>query len=127
VDAEAFVRELALMEEPELRAVAELVRHDALSAEGELAWWRATTEVGAMLRSARCGRRAAVVAHDAVLAVRSAAERCGMLTAERELITAVARAAAEAARALVADPRGAGVSQVLVTPFRPVVWELATV
>jgi hypothetical protein len=126
VDAEAFVQELADMGEPELRALARLVRHDALSAEGELAWWRATTEVGAVLRSTRCGRRAAVVAHEAARAVVVAGDRCGLGT-ERELITAVARAAADAARAMVADPEGAGVSQVLVAPFRAVVCEPMTV
>jgi hypothetical protein len=123
MDAEAFVEELAQMGEPELQAIGDLVRHDALSAEGELAWWRATTQVGVALRATRCRRRAAVIAHGAAQSVIEAGERCGLLCSERELVTAVARAAADAARAMVAEPEGGASSQVLVAPFRPVIWK----
>jgi UDP-3-O-acyl-N-acetylglucosamine deacetylase len=121
VDPERFVDELAHMSEHELRAVADLVRHDALSAEGELSWWRATSAVAASLKATRSGRHAATVAHHAVQSVMLAAERCGMLTEDRDQATAVARAAADAARAMVADPQCEGTTQVLVAPFRPVV------
>ena len=127
VDAERFVQELSHMGEHELRAVADLVRHDALSAEGELTWWRATSAVAASLKASRSGRQAATVAHHAVQAVMLAADRCGMLSADRDQATAVARAAADAARAMVADPTGIGTSQVLVAPFRPVVWQATAV
>ena len=125
MDAERFVHELAHMSEPELRAVADLVRHDALSAEGELSWWRATAEVAASLKASRSGRHAASVAHSAVQAVMLAADRCGMLDAERDRATAVARAAADAARAIVADPACVGTTEVLVAPFRPAIWQPA--
>ena len=125
MDADRFVHELAHMGEHELRAVADLVRHDALSAEGELSWWRATSAVAAALKATRNGRQAATVAHHAVQAVMLAADRCGMLTDDRDQATAVARAAADAARAMIADPTGVGTSQVLVAPFRPIVWQVA--
>jgi hypothetical protein len=125
VNAERFIEELVHMGESELRAVAELVRHDALSAEGELAWWRATTNVGMVLRAAGWRRQAALVGHGAAQAVMAAGERCGMLDADRDLVTAVARAAADAARAMVADPASNGSSRVLVAPFRPVLWQPA--
>jgi hypothetical protein len=125
VDVDRFVQELSEMGERDLRLVAELVRHDAMSAEGELCWWRATSQVATTLRARRTGRQAAAVAHAAVRAVMSAAERCGMDTDDREPAVAVARAAADAARALVADPEGHGSTDVLLAPFRPVVLQVA--
>jgi hypothetical protein len=125
MDAETFVEQLARMDEVELRAVAGLVSHNALSAEGELAWWRATTEVGTVLRAGGHRRRAAMVAHGATMAVLDAAGRCGLMATERELVTAVARAAADAARAMVADPEVGGNGRILVTPFRPLLCQPA--
>jgi hypothetical protein len=125
VDPDRFVQELSEMGEQDLRLVAELVRHDAMSAEGELCWWRATSQVATTLRTRRIGRHAASVAHAAVQAVMSAAERCGMEATDRDPAVAVARAAADAARALVADPEGDGATDVLLAPFRPVVLQVA--
>jgi hypothetical protein len=64
------------------------------------------------------------MAHAAVVAVQAAGTRCGFDEAEAQTVTAVARAAADAARALVAD-RDAVAASPLVAPFEPLISAVA--
>jgi hypothetical protein len=68
---------------------------------GELAWWHATVEVDRLVRLHHAGRRASLAASQAVAAV-TASARAGGLDLKDHRVVAVARAAADAARALTA-------------------------
>ena len=97
-----FIATLGSLSTDDLRHVADEVRRGSNTADGELAWWRATVRVSSALRRSHRSREAGLFAHRAVEAVQAAAVRGG-LAEEREVVTTVARAAAEVARALVAD------------------------
>jgi hypothetical protein len=96
-----FVRRMHDLHPAELRRVADRLVGQHASAEGELAWWRATVAVGAALRAGRRGRAGSVAAHRASAAVLAGAAAAGLTSADRD-VTAVARAAGEVARLLVA-------------------------
>ncbi len=92
------------------------------TAEGEVAWWRATISVDSVLRRHHLTRRAALAAHEASTVVLATARRAGMVDAERDTVTAVARAAADAARALVAEAKvglPTGEFEPLLGPWAP--------
>lgn len=78
------------------------LRHETLTAADEVAWWSATARVGRQLRSQ--GRRlaAATAAGIAAQAVKHAALRAGLALDDPDVIL-VARAASDAATAVVAD------------------------
>lgn len=124
METDVFIARLGEMGPDELRSVACALRDEVATVEGELSWWRATTSVAAALRASRRSREAARLAHAAVVAVQAAGTRCGLCDAESQTVTAVARAAADAARALVAD-RHAVAASPLVAPFEPVLTPVA--
>jgi hypothetical protein len=101
--ANELIARLNGMTADEIRSVACGVRDAAETAEGEVAWWRATVAVSSSLRRQRRSREAAVLAHDASAAVLAAADRAGVRETEHSTVTVVARAAAELARAVAAD------------------------
>ena len=68
----------------------------------ELGWWRSTIEVERRLHDSRLSRRGAAAASVARNAVLAAAGRDNAQGLDADMVAAVARAAAEAARALVA-------------------------
>jgi hypothetical protein len=107
MDAAEFTTRLTSLSGSEIVDVARWLRHELDSADGELAWWKATLAVTGTLRRTRQTRQAGMAAHHASVAVQRAAARDGILEIERDAVTLVARAASEAARALVARPDGA--------------------
>jgi hypothetical protein len=101
--AEAFVARASTLTVEEIREINGSIRRTADTADGEVAWWKATVTVSCSLRRMHRSREAGLAAHRAVAAVQAAAARAGLGTADRDAVTTVARAAAEVARALVAE------------------------
>lgn len=95
---EALTQTLRAMSSDDIRRHA---MHFA-STRDELAWWRSTIEVEQRLRGLRLSRRAAVAAQSARNAVHAAAVRGAVPGLDSDMVAAVSRAAADAARALVA-------------------------
>jgi hypothetical protein len=124
METDVFIARLGEMGPDDLRSVASALRHEVATVEGELSWWRATTSVAVALRSHRRSREAARLAHAAVVAVQAAGTRCGLGEAEAQTVTTVARAAADATRALVADHDAVAASP-LIAPFEPLLSPLA--
>jgi hypothetical protein len=112
----AFNERLRSLTGNAIRELATALRHEVDTAEGELAWWRATIAVSAELKRKHCTRQAGLAAHHASVALLEAAQRAGIAETAREDVTVVARAASEVARALVAST-----APVLPTPWRPLV------
>lgn len=94
-----FTHHLTDLDGERISAIATALRSELDTAEGEVAWWRATIAVSGTLRRHHLTREASLAAHAASTALVSAAERAG--TNSRD-VTTVARAAAEVARVLVA-------------------------
>ena len=120
VDSAEFSELLEGLGGDDISIVAEGLRADLASAEGEVAWWRATIAVSGVLRRTRRTREASLAAHRAACAVVVAARQAGLGEERRTEVSQVARAAAEVARALVADvaePAGAP----LLHAWQPVV------
>lgn len=127
-DIKQFTERLARLSGAELTGLAHSLRSGLEGVDREVAWWRATIELDAALRRQRCTRQAALVAHGASQAVLSAARRCGLIDTDRAAVTTVARAASDAARALLVlhgfdGPSSMAVSFVL--PWRSVVDDAA--
>lgn len=123
-----FTERLAALSGTELRAVARTVRRELEGVDREVAWWRATIELDATLRRQRRTREAGLVAHRASQAVLAAARRNGLMETDREAVIVVARAASDAARALLVPhgfdgPSSAALS--FVVPWRPLVDDAA--
>lgn len=103
-----FVNRLQVLTAVEITAVAAALRAELGTADGELAWWQATIEVSEAIKRRRRTREAGLVAHRAATAVVDAARVAGIDDEQhRPDITAVARAAAEAARARILVHDGA--------------------
>ena len=102
MESSEFAARVGLLTGGEIAAIAAALRQEHDSADGEVAWWRATVAVTGTLRRRHCTRQASVAAHAVAEAVRRAAERAGLAESDRTLVTMVARAAADVARALVA-------------------------
>ena len=117
--ASAFARTLVGMSADEIRRLARLVR-----ASDDVGWWEAVVAVDRQLRRAHLLRRAALAGRAATQAVLIGAGRNGMDT-DPDVI-AVARAADDAARALMAGggalaeamPLLAGWAEVGLLPVR---------
>jgi len=95
-----FTRSLATMTEQDLRAVAVAIEKHSQHAGDEVDAWRATIAIDRCLRLARRTRLAAHAAYSASQAVLAAATAVGF-TLPDPTVTAVARSAAELARAMV--------------------------
>jgi hypothetical protein len=121
MDANDFTERLVAMSRADVEIVAKGLHHRLGSAEGEVAWWKATITIDRILkRDGRC-RLASRVASGAAHAVLAAAERSGMLPEEKDEVTLVARAAADVARGLVAGGPEDGPVASLLEVWRPVV------
>ena len=120
MDSVEFSERLERLGGDEISRVAEVLRADLASTEGEVAWWRATITVSGLLRRTRRTREASLAAHRAASAVVVAARQAGLGDERRTEVSQVARAAAEVARALVAEvPEPAGAA--LLHAWEPVV------
>jgi hypothetical protein len=102
MDVAGFVERLGRLTGTEISALADALRHEHDTVDGEVSWWRATVTVGADLKRHHRSREAGLAAHHASAAVVHAAEAAGE-TITRDDATIVARAAADVARVLVAD------------------------
>lgn len=116
-----FTRQLRRMSGTQILEVAAELRGMFGSAAGEVAWWRATVAVERTLRRERRSRVGGRAAHEATLAVMTAARRSGVTDAHRDEVTLVARAAGDVARALAAGPAGEIHVAELLRPWRPVI------
>jgi hypothetical protein len=116
-----FTSRLRTMSAADIQRVADALRHEIDTADGEVTWWRATTTVGATLRRQHRSREAGLAAHEAAQSVIEAADRLG--TVGRADAILVARAASDVARALVAGSSAATTfaADILLGPWRPLV------
>jgi hypothetical protein len=121
MQASDFTTRLTRLTAAEFTAIATALRAEHDTADSEVAWWRATMAVNTTLRRQRRTREAGLAAHDASAAVLDAGRNCGALDHDRDTVIAVARAASDVARAIVAGPApGLPVlaAEVLSSPFR---------
>jgi len=102
MDVTTFIGSLRRLDTERIMATAAELGEQASSVAGELAWWRATVCIERRLRRQRAGRRAAMAASQAASAVVQAAHLAGLELPDSR-VTAVARAAADVARGLVAQ------------------------
>lgn len=119
MDAAEFARRLEHLSRHEIDEVARTLRSVLGSAEGEVAWWKATITIDKALRLHGQGRVASRAAWAAAHAVLESAEREGMLPECKDEVTAVARAASDVARGLVAGGSVTVVLADLVRIWRP--------
>lgn len=99
VDITSFTRRLHGLSANDIGAVAAALRAELETPDGEVGWWRATIEVTGAIKRHRCSREASLAAHRASAAVLDAARVAGIDDDDhRSDVTAVARAAGEAAR-----------------------------
>ena len=115
LDVRAFCDHLTGMTADQLRDVARTIRSEFDSADGEVAWWRATVDIRCALRRQRRSRLASLAAHEATGAVRLSAERAGL--EDRDAITLLARAASDVVRGMVAGESVAHQVRTLETPW----------
>ncbi len=104
-----------------IEAVANSLRHEMDSVDGEVSWWRATISINATLKRHHRSREAGLAAHRASVAVLDAADRSAV-PVSREDTTLVARAASEVARALIADrdaPLPHTATDIVLAPWHP--------
>jgi hypothetical protein len=123
VEPAAFAERLSELTGTDITDLANSLRRELDTAEGEVSWWRATITIGANLQRHHRSREAGLAAHRASCAVvdaaRNAPEPVG-----RDDVTAVARAASEVARVLVAlhdDDVPEATIAVLLAPWRVLV------
>ena len=120
MDAAEFATRLGHLSRHEIDEIARTLRAVLGSAEGEVAWWKATISVDKALRLHGQARIAGRAAWEAAHAVLESAEREGMLPERKDDVTAVARAASDVARGLVAGGSVSVVLADLVRIWRPV-------
>jgi hypothetical protein len=106
IDVSTFLEALTALDADGIFAAATELELQASSAAGEVSWWRATVEIDRQLR-ARCERRlGATAARQASTSVLHAAAKAG-LDFQDPRVVAVARAASDVARGLVAGSAAA--------------------
>jgi hypothetical protein len=123
MQASEFTARLNRLTAEEFTTIVAALRAEHETADSEVAWWRATLAVNATLRRQRRTREAGLAAHHASTAVIEAARCCGVLENDRDTAIAVARAASDVARAMVAGHvPGLPVlaADVLASPFQRV-------
>jgi hypothetical protein len=101
-----LIDRLRTMPAATIRQVGSLVREEHRCAADEIAWWNATIRVDRLVHRQHQRHMAASAATTASRAVLHAASRCGLRPNDPDVI-ATARAASDAARAVVAG-RGSG-------------------
>jgi hypothetical protein len=95
-----LVARLRAMSVEDIRRVGHLVRGEHGSAADEIAWWSATARVERLVRRQQMRRAAAMAAAAASQAVKRAALSCELALNDPDVV-ATARAASDAAGALV--------------------------
>jgi hypothetical protein len=120
MEAAEFADRLGRLSRHDIDEIAGALRTVLGSAEGEVAWWKATIAVDRTLRHRGQSRVAGRAAWAAAHAVLESAEREGMLPEEKDDVTAVARAASDVARGLIAGGSVSILLADLVRVWRPV-------
>jgi hypothetical protein len=120
MNVDEFTNWVGTLTRLDLERIADALRTELDSADGEVSWWRATVTVSSCLRRNRCSRQAGMAAHHVTAAVRTAAERTGLLDDDRDAVTMLARAASEVARGLVAGDDAGWSLDALIAPWRTV-------
>ena len=120
MDAAEFAARLAGLSRSDIKQIATAIQHQLGTAEGEVAWWKATIAIDASLKRQRYSRIAGRAAWIAAHAIQDAAEREGMLPTEKDTVTMVARAASDVARGFVAGGQAAMQLAALLHVWRPV-------
>jgi hypothetical protein len=100
---EELVDRLRTLSDEDIRRSGLLIRTETRSAADEIAWWSATVRVAHLLRQQHQRQAAARAAAAATRAVKHAATRAGLVADDPDVV-ATARAATDAAGALVAGP-----------------------
>ena len=118
-----FTHAISRLTGDEIRRVAAGLQSAHSSAADEVVWWQATIAIDRVLRSNGRSRTAAMAAMGATQAVQSAAVADGIELPD-PAVTAVARAAAEVARAIVAAPDADAQLGQLLTAWTPVLRHL---
>lgn len=125
MDHGAFVELLSRLSAGDIRAVAAEIGAHHCSAADDIAWWQATVQIDRALKAGGCTRTAAMAALAAAKAVQAAAAASGMSLPDDD-VTAVARAAAEVARGLVAGDAARDATCALLACWGPVLGRLMT-
>ena len=120
MDTSEFLHRLEAMSPEEFARVAENLRADWSSADGEVGWWRATVAIGCTLRRLHKTREAGLAAHQVSAAIVQRAEALSLLEREHDQVTLVARAAADVVRGLVAGVDVADHVERLLGPWQRV-------
>jgi hypothetical protein len=120
MDAAEFADRLGELSSTDIRDIAAALQLQLGTAEGEVAWWKATIAIEIALKRQRHSRVAGRAAWVAAHALLEAAEREGLLPAEKDLVTLVARAASDVARGLVAGGAASVSLAPLTNVWRPV-------
>jgi hypothetical protein len=118
-----FIHRLSELHAEDIAALASHLRHELDTADGEVAWWRATITIGATIKRQHRSREAGLAAHRASVAVIEAAAKADA-PLNREDVTVVARAASEVARVLIIDQQGDlanTAAAVVLAPWAPLV------
>ena len=121
MDAAEFAARLAALSRTDICEIAKAIQHQLGTAEGEVSWWKATIAIDASLKRQRHSRVAGRAAWIAAHSIQDAAEREGLLPAEKDLVTLVARAASDVARGIVAGGPAAVQLASLLHVWRPVI------
>lgn len=120
-----FTDRLATMTGTEICEIAHELRDLFGSAEGEVAWWRATVAIDRTLKRERRSRAGGRAAHGAAQAVVEAARLGHIDASHRDEVTLVARAAGDVARGLAAGGPGEVYAADLLRPWRPLLTPVA--
>jgi len=120
VELSEFVATIQTMTEDEVRRVAVELETRSMSSADEVSWWRAHITIDRAIRDRRCSRSASLAATSAAQAVVHVAEDADVMLPD-PAVTAVARAAADIARAIVAGASARDSLNYLLEAWHPVV------
>lgn len=116
MDVEEFVWWWQSKDRSDIERMLAALAAETETADGEVSWWRASTEVSAALRRRGQVRQGCTAAHRASAAAIDACTATGVRTIDRDGATRLARAAGDAARLLVAGVELPG-TETLLRPF----------
>lgn len=116
MDVEEFLRWWRCQNRDDIERMLAALVAETETADGEVGWWRASTEVSAALRRSGRVRQGCTAAHRASAAAMAVCTATGVRALDRDGATRLARAAGDAARVLVAGGQLPG-TETLLRPF----------
>jgi hypothetical protein len=123
MDVRDFGKAMAGLSAADITLVAQRIESHQETASDDVEWWHATITIDRALKGSGRSRLAAACAHAAAESVLAAAERGGMTLPDHRA-TAVARAASEIARALMAGDEATAAVDYLLADFASVLGAL---